>query len=196
MALTKTQLTEKLSEGGIEAEKIPDLVSWIMNGHITSINALREERDNYKADAEKLPGVQKELDDLKAKGDQNWQQRYEDEHAAFETYKDRVSKQKEADEKARLYRNILEECDVEKPRIDAVMKVTDLSKLELKDGKLDDVENLKQQIQTEWAGFIRKPQKKGAEVDNPPENNGGNNGAPESRAAKIAAEYHKELYGE
>lgn len=196
MALTKTQLTEKLSEGGIEAEKIPDLVSWIMNGHITSINALREERDGYKADAEKLPGVQKELEDLKAKGDQNWQQRYEDEHAAFETYKEQVSKQKEADEKARLYRNILKECDVEETRIDAVMKVTDISKLELKDGKLEDVDNLKQQIQTEWAGFIVKPQKKGAEVDNPPANNGGGNPAPESRAAELAAKYHKELYGE
>lgn len=196
MALTKTQLTEKLSEGGIEAEKIPDLVSWIMNGHITSINALREERDGYKADAEKLPGVQKELDDLKAKGDQNWQKRYEDEHAAFETYKEQVSKQKEADEKARLYRNILKECDVEETRIDAVMKVTDISKLELKDGKLEDVDNLKQQIQTEWAGFIVKPQKKGADVDNPPANNGGGNPAPESRAAELAAKYHKELYGE
>lgn len=196
MALTKTQLTEKLSEGGIEAEKIPDLVSWIMNGHITSINALREERDGYKADAEKLPGVQKELDDLKAKGDQNWQKRYEDENAAFETYKEQVSKQKEADEKARLYRNILKECDVEETRIDAVMKVTDISKLELKDGKLEDVDNLKQQIQTEWAGFIVKPQKKGAEVDNPPANNGGGNPAPESRAAELAAKYHKELYGE
>lgn len=196
MALTKTQLTEKLSEGGIEAEKIPDLVSWIMNGHITSINALREERDGYKADAEKLPGVQKELDDLKAKGDQNWQKRYEDEHAAFETYKEQVSKQKEADEKARLYRNILKECDVEETRIDAVMKVTDISKLELKDGKLEDVDNLKQQIQAEWAGFIVKPQKKGADVDNPPANNGGGNPAPESRAAELAAKYHKELYGE
>ena len=65
MALTKTQLTEKLSEAGIENERIPELVSWIMNGHITSINALREERDNYKADAEKLAEVQKELDDMK-----------------------------------------------------------------------------------------------------------------------------------
>ena len=136
------------------------------------------------------------MDDLKAKGDQNWQKRYEDEHVAFETYKEQVSKQKEADEKARLYRNILKECDVEETRIDAVMKVTDISKLELKDGKLEDVDNLKQQIQTEWAGFIVKPQKKGAEVDNPPANNGGGNPAPESRAAELAAKYHKELYGE
>ena len=36
---------------------------------------------------------------------------------------------------------------------------------------------------------------KGASVDNPPANDGGKE-EPPSRAAQIAAEYHKNLYGE
>ena len=47
---------------GIEADKIDEIIS----AHTDTVNALKEQRDTYKADAEKLPAVQKELDDLKA----------------------------------------------------------------------------------------------------------------------------------
>ena len=65
MALTKTQVKEILSAAGVAADKMDDAVNKIIDGHLTSIDALREQRDGYKADADKLPGVPKELDDLK-----------------------------------------------------------------------------------------------------------------------------------
>lgn len=197
MALTNAQVREILSAAGIPAENVADAVQKIMDGHVTSINALREERDSYKADAEKLPGIQKELEDLKAKGDQDWQQKYEKEHTDFEAYKNKVQEDKVLSQKTELYRNVLKECNVGERQIANILKVSGdtIEKLVIKDGKLDDVDNLKETIKKEWSGFIMTEQKKGAEVDTPPGNDGG--GKPEeSRAAKIAAEYHKNLYGE
>ena len=69
MALTKAKVKEILSKAGVEAENMDAAVDSILNGHIASIDALREERDGYKKDAERLPDVQKELDDLKKAGE-------------------------------------------------------------------------------------------------------------------------------
>ncbi len=197
MALTNAQVREILSVAGVPAENVEDTVQKIMNGHITSINALREERDGYKADAERLAEVQKELDELKAKGDLDWEQKYEQEHSDFEAYKAQVEEDKILSQKTELYRNVLKECNVGDRQIANILKVSGetISKLTIKDGKLDDVDALKDSIKNEWSGFIMNEQKKGAEVDTPPENDGGGK-KEESRAAKIAAEYHKNLYGE
>lgn len=198
MALTKAQLREKLSELGMPTEQIEDAVKWIMDGHITSLNALREERDKYKTDAEKLPDVQKELDDLKAKGDQNWQQQYENEHAGFEAYKAKVEGEKVKAHKTGLYRALLKECKVGEKQIEKIIKVSGdvIDGLTIKDDKIEDAENVKANILKDWSDFVMTEQKKGAAVDEPPANNGGNGKPAESRAAKIAAEYHKNLYGE
>ena len=58
MALTR----KFLSAMGIEDEKVDEIIG----AHTETVNALKEQRDSYKADAEKLPAVQKELDDMKA----------------------------------------------------------------------------------------------------------------------------------
>ena len=197
MALTSTQVREILSAAGVPAENVEDAVKKIMDGHVTSINALREERDGFKADAEKLPAVQKELEDMKAKGDQDWQQKYEQEHTDFEAYKTQVAEDRERDKKTSLYRELLKECNVGERQIANILKVSGetINGLVMKDGKLDDVDALKEAIKNDWSGFIMTEKVKGADVDKPPKNDGGKE-QPESRAAKIAAEYHKNLYGE
>ena len=197
MALTSTQVREILYAAGVPAENVEDAVKKIMDGHVTSINALREERDGYKTAAEQLPAVQKELDELKAKGDQNWQQQDEQEHADFEAYKTKVAEDKERDKKTSLYRELLKECNVGERQIPNVLKVSGdtIDGLTMKDGKLDGVEALKEAIKNDWAGFIMTEKIVGADVDKPPKNDGGKE-PPKSRAAEIAAEYHKNLYGE
>ena len=168
MALTKAQVREILSSAGVAPENVADAVDKIMDGHLASIEALREERDQFKADAEKLPEVQKELDGLKAKGDPDWQEKFDAEHKAFEDYKTQVAEEKAKAEKVELYRALLRESKVEEKRIDSILKVTDVDKLTVKDGKLDDVEGLKKSIAEEWSGFIVETSAKGAKVDNPP----------------------------
>lgn len=196
MALTNAKVKEILSAAGVPAENVEDAVKKIMEGHVTSINALREERDGYKVDAEKLPGIQKELDDLKAKGDPDWQQKYEKEHSDFEAYKSQIDADKLLSQKTELYRSVLKECNVGERQIANILKVSGdvISKLSVKDGKLKDVDALKESIKNEWSGFIMSEKQEGAPVDNPPGNDGGGK-KEESRAAKLAAQYHENLYG-
>lgn len=180
MALTKTQLKEILSAAGVSAENAEIAIGKIMDGHIASVNALREERDElkkdvdkFKSDAQKLENVQKELNELKAKGDPEWQAKYEKEHTDFEAFKSEVENGKVRDEKIRLYRELLKECNVESKRIDAVLKVTNFDEVNVKDGKIENLETLKNGIKKEWSGFIVKKESRGADVDNPPDNNTG-----------------------
>lgn len=196
MALTKTQVKEILSAAGVAADKMDEAVNKIIDGHLTSIDALREQRDNYKADAEKLPGVQKELDDLKKTvtdgGD--WEKKYNDKNTEFENFKTQVQKEKDTATKKSLYRGLLKELNIDEKRFDSILKVTDLDKLKLtKDGALDNADELKKSAKTEWADFVVKSGVKGQVVEQPPANNGGN--TPPSRAAQLAAAYQARMYG-
>lgn len=162
-----------LSALGIEADKIDEIIS----AHTETVDALKEERDKYKADADKLPGVQKELDDLKktANDADGYKKKYDDEHEAFEKYKAEVDAKAAERSKQDAYRGLLKEAGVSEKRIDSILKITDLSSVELdKDGKVKGAEDIVKGIKTEWADFIATETKTGANVSNPPDNTHGN----------------------
>lgn len=166
MALTRKMLKAM----GIEDEKIDQIIE----AHTETVDALKEQRDGYKADAEKLPGVQKELDDLKAEGDGGYKDKYEKEHAAFEKYKTEQAEKETDANKRSAYKALLKDAGVSEKRIDTILKVLDLSEIELDDkGKIKDSDKVTEKIKSDWADFIVTDGKKGAETSNPPENNGG-----------------------
>ena len=176
MALTKTQLKEILSAAGCPADKAEAAITQIMDGHLASVNALREERDNYKADAEKLPAVQKELDGYKAQGGDSYKDKYEKEHKDFEDYKSQQTAKELLANKTSAYRSMLKEAGVSDKRIDTVIKASTptIESLELdKDGKVKNSGDVVKAIKTDWADFITKDGVKGAETPTPP---GGNSG--------------------
>lgn len=176
MALTKTQLREILSKAGVSAENAENAINSIMDGHLASVNALREERDGYKADAEKLASVQKELDELKSSGDDSYKDKYDKEHAEFEKYKaDQTAKETKANKTA-AYRKLLKDAGVSEKRLDTIIRASapDIEKIELdKDGNAKNAENLTKTITETWADFITKKQSAGAQTSNPPANSGG-----------------------
>ena len=92
MALTNAQVREILSEYGVPAENLKSAADRIIQGHVASIDALRETVDGYKQDAEKLADVQKELDALKIKyqNAESYQKKFED----MEHLQDRTGKRK------------------------------------------------------------------------------------------------------
>lgn len=143
-------------------------VSAIIDAHTETVDGLKAERDKYKADAAKLPGVQKELDELKTGGD-DWKSKYEQEHKNFEDYKKEVTS-KEAVAKVRsAYRKLLVDNGVGEKHLDAILRVTDFTNVKLdKEGKLENSDKLTENIKSEWSGFITSKGTKGAEVDNPP----------------------------
>lgn len=165
MALTRKMLKAM----GIEDEKIDQII----DAHTEVVDALKEQRDQYEADAKKLPGVQKELDDLKAAGDGGYKEKYENEHRDFEKYKADVASEKENSKKETLYRALLKSCNVDPKRIDAIIKVTDMKALKIDGEKLADEDKLRENVKSEWSGFITETRTDGAEVETPPPGDGG-----------------------
>ena len=70
MALTKAQVKEILSEAGADGEKIADATQKILDGHVATIEALKEERDSLKKEIEQNKADLAEYEKLKkASGD-------------------------------------------------------------------------------------------------------------------------------
>lgn len=192
-------VTRKLLRAlGIEDEKADQ----ILEAHTETVNEIKAERDRYKEDAEKLPGVQKELDDLKEAAEQNAQNPYKAQYEAvkkqFDDYKADVAAKQEKDAKTAAYRKLLADAKVSDKLIDSIMKVTSVDDLELDDkGQFKNAEDLKKSITEEWSGFIVKEETHGAQQYNPPGTGGGaaGGGATKSRAAILAEQYNASLYG-
>ena len=173
MALTRTLLKGM----GLTEEQ----VSTIIEAHIDTVDGLKKDINKYKGDAEKLPAVQKELDDLKAAGDGGYKEKYEKEHKAFEDYKADQTAKETRNAKENAYREFLKTVGVSEKRIPAILKVTDLDKLEMDGEKFKDADKLTESVKTEWADFIENSNTSGANTQNPPTNNNNNGGADPSK---------------
>ena len=158
-------LTRALLKGmGLTEEQ----VSAVIDEHISTVNALKDEIKTYKTDAEKLPAVQKELDELKRSGG-DWQKKYEDEHKAFEDYKKEAADKEALANVRSAYKALLKEQKISDKHIDSILNVTDFGKIKLdKDGNLEGKDDLVKTIRSEWDGFIVTEGAKGADVANPP----------------------------
>ena len=165
MALTRKFLTGM----GLTAEQVDAIVE----EHSNTVEALKEQRDNYKEDADKLKDVTKELNDLKqevADSDADgWQKKYEDEHKAFEDYKkDEASKETLKNVK-NAYAKLLKDNGVGEKHIDSILRVTDYKDMKLaEDGTLVDEEKLVDGIKERWGGFIPTTGSQGAGTETPP----------------------------
>jgi hypothetical protein len=161
-------LTRKMLKG---MSLTDEQIDTIIEAHSETVDALKEDRDKYKKEAEKLPNVQSELDTLKAAttGDDSYEKKYNDLKTEYDNYK-RTQEEKESNSKKNAaYRNLLKEVGVADKRIDSIMKVTDLKGIKLdSDGKIKDADSLKKSIEEDWSDFIVVEEKKGAETATPP----------------------------
>ncbi len=159
-------LTRKLLKGmGLTDEQ----VDTIIEAHSDTVDGLKEDLKKAKADADKLPEVQKELDDLKAKGDDGWKDKHDKVKKDFEDYKDAQTKKEARAAKETAYRKFLKDnCNISEKYIEDVMGVAKLDDLELENGAFKDAENLAKTIQEKYAPFVTKKQTGGASVANPP----------------------------
>ena len=143
-------------------------ITAVMEEHVAVTDALKGDRDNYKAEAEKAADLQKQLDDIK--GGEDFKQKYEDEHKAFEDFKKKTAEDAEAAKVQAAYRSLLVDEKIGAKRLDSIMRVTDFSKMKLdKEGKLVDEAELRKAIGNEWGEFRTTITEKGAVVDKPPQ---------------------------
>jgi len=157
---------------GIDEEKA-DL---ICERHKEVLNEIIAERDQYKEQAEKLPGIQTQLDQYKEaekKGEKDpYKVKYEALKEDFEEFKKGVKAKEITAKKEAAYSKLLKDAGVSEKRIAAILKVSDLDSIELDDeGKAKDADKLTEAIKSEWSDFIQTEQTKGADVAHPPMNN-------------------------
>ena len=166
-------LTRKMLKAmGIEDEKIDQIIE----AHTETVNALKEQRDQYKADAEKLPEIQKQLDkansDLEAAGKDAYKVKYEALKEEFEGYKSEQAAKETRSAKERAYRELLKAAGISEKRIASILKVSDIDSVELDDkGAIKGADKLTESIKTEWADFIPTTTTQGAQTATPPANN-------------------------
>ena len=168
MALTRRMLKAM----GISDEQVDEIIA----AHTETVDALKEQRDAYKADAEKLADVQKQLDkataDLEAAGKDAYKVKYEALKEEFEGYKTEQTKKESHAAKEKAYRALLQEAGVSEKRLESVLRVSDVDSVELDDkGTIKGADKLTESIKSEWADFITTTQTRGASTSNPPANN-------------------------
>ena len=132
-------LTRKaLKAMGVDEEKIEQIIDL----HTETTDALKAERDNYKADAEKLQSVQRELDQANetlakhGKGEVIAKSEYEKILNEFNDYKAQVTATETKHAKERAYREMLKANNVSEKRIDSIVKVANLEDFELSQWRL------------------------------------------------------------
>lgn len=140
---------------GLTDEQVDTLVDM----HAETVDALKEQISTYKADAEKLADVQKELNSanekLKAADTDGFKTKYEAEHKAFEDYKADVAQKETNAAKTRAYKALLADAGLKGEKlIETVLKSIDLSKVELEGDELKDAAKLTESIKTEWKDYI------------------------------------------
>ena len=177
MALTKAQVREILSAAGVTSENMSEAVDKIIDGHVTSVNALREDVAKYKADAEKLPAVQKELDDMKANSNDDWKEKHDRLKDEFDKYKNDVLAKETKAAKEAAYRAILKDANLSEKGIEKAIKYAEWDKIELgEDGKLKGANDHIKAAREEWAEYVTTTTTTGAKTSTPPANNGGKTG--------------------
>lgn len=167
-------LTRKLLKGmGLTDEQ----VDTIIEAHSETVNGLKDDVARYKGDAEKLPGVQKELDDLKAKGDDGWKDKHDKLKKEFEQYKDDQTAKETYTAKEKAYRAILKAANISEKRMETVIKAAKadgiIDGIDLdENGGAKDAEKLTENVKSDWSDFIVTTTVQGAQTANPPANSG------------------------
>lgn len=191
MALSRKMLAAM----DIPAEKIDEIIS----AHTETVSAIKEERDALKADAAKVPDLEKQIEsvskELETYKSGDWENKYKTVNGEYTKYKADVEAKAVKSAKEAAYKQLLLDAGISDKRIASVLKVSDIDGVELdKDGKIKDADKITENVKSEWADFIITKREEGAKPATPPANNG-EGGKQPSRAAQMAAQYYAEHYG-
>lgn len=165
-------LTRRFLKGmGLTEEQ----VDTIIEAHTEVTDGLKEQINQYKADADKLADVQKELDDLKSAGDGGYKSKYESEKAAHDELKASIAKEKAYASKESAYRELLKAAGVKDKFIDTIIRAEKptIESLRIEGGKVEGSDALTEAAKKNWGDFIVTQQVVNTRVENPPANTGG-----------------------
>jgi hypothetical protein len=186
MALTRKMLKAM----GIEEEKIDQIIE----AHTETTDALKNELNGYKEDADKLKEVQKELDTLKSAGEDDWKVKHDAVKKEFDDFKADLNAKETLAKKKTAFAKIAKSKGITDDKlIDLISSSYDFSKVTLDGDKFKEEDTIGTYLATEYSGFISKDGKDGANVTNPPANTGGAKTKEEILAIKDGHERRKAM---
>ena len=152
-----------------------DQIEGVIEEHTSVTNDLKETIKTLQVNADKLPAVQKELDDIKAAGDGGYKEKYEAEVKAHKEYRQQVESEKET---ARTDADVLALCKeagiARESSLRLIVKDFDRSKIERdKDGNISNRAKLLEAVKADYADFVGMPGKEGTPPMTPPTGGGG-----------------------
>ena len=186
-------LTRKLLKGmGLTDEQ----VDTIIEAHGDTVDGLKNDIQRYKADAEKLPGVQKELDDLKKDNGNDFKARYEKERQDFQAYKDGIAKREAAAAKEKAARAYFESKGIPAKSMGLVIRGAkgEIESLELDGEKIKDASALDALLGGDYKGLIGKVKESGTNTQNPPDTSGSKMTKEQIMAIKDTAQRQKAIF--
>lgn len=126
--------------------------------HLGVVDPLKDDLAKYKVDAEKLPSVQKQLDDLKAAGDGGYKEKYEKEHSAFEAFKTDITAKESKAAKEKAVRAYFESKNITGANLDLAMRGCgeEMAALELDGEKIKDTKSLDALVDGTYKGLVSK----------------------------------------
>lgn len=156
-------LTRKLLKGmGLTEEQIDSVI----DAHTETVDGLKEQIKTYKADADTLKDVQKELDDLK--NGKDWKAEYDKLDKSFKDYKAEIAGKEALEAKQAAYRKLLTAENIPVKFHDRIIKMTDFDAVEMDGDAIKDEAQQRGNIKTEWGEYVSTTETKGDKPDNPP----------------------------
>lgn len=207
-------LTRKMLKAfGIEE----DAIEQIIEAHTETVDALKEQRDGYKADADKARGLEGELekvrkqlkdaledesqDELKKLNDRQTEEieslkkANEKLQGEFDAYKADTEAKDVERRKSDAYKELLDKAGIAPKYAGKVLKVTSLDGIELDDdGSIKDADKAIEGIKSEWSEFIAKKETRGSDPENPPVQSKTVQGVSD-RAKRIIEQHYEKKYG-
>lgn len=178
----------------ISEERIEEIIAM----HTETVDGLKADIERYKTDAEKLPEIQKELDALKAAGDNGLQDKFDALKREYDAYKNEITQEKAKTAKEAAVKVYYESKGITGKALEIAMRGSgaEIAALEMDGDKIKDTKALDDLVSGVYADLVQKTEVRGQTGGNPPENTWREPQREMSRAAQIAAEHHRELYGE
>lgn len=166
-------LTRRLLKGmGLTDEQ----VDTIIEAHTDTVDGLKDQIATYKADAEKLPGVQKELDDLKKEGgDGGFKAKYEKEKKDFQDYKAGIEAKESAAAKEKAARAYFQGKGIPAESMALVIRgaKAEIDGLTLDGETIKDTAALDGLLSGDYKGLVGKVKKNGTQTQTPPDTTDG-----------------------
>ena len=162
MALTR----KSLKAMGLTDEQVDSIIEM----HSETVDGLKEQVNTYKADAEKLPNVQKELDDLKAAGDGGFKEKFEKEHSDFENFKKTIQEKETKAAKESAAKAFFESKGITGNSLEIAMRGSsaEIAALDLDGEKIKDSSALDALVNGTFKALVSTTTTKGANIPNPP----------------------------